>query len=97
MAFIDEYTAALENDNQFRQRVAIAISRRILNSLAGSPNAAQQALGKRFLLNPSVECDRYLLPVAARLAMNGGSFTDDAALQTAVDQVLVINVSLGIA
>lgn len=97
MAAIDEYIAAVENDNRFRQRLMIIITKAVMTVLGGSPTAGQLALGKRFLLNPGPEIDRYLLPVAARLALNAGSFTDDAAITTAVNQVLTINVTAGIA
>lgn len=97
MALIDDYKASIENDNQFRQRLAMALTRNVLTVMGGTPTAAQSALAKRFLLAPTAEIDRYLVPVAARLALNGGSFTDDTALNTAVTSVLTVNVTLGIA
>jgi hypothetical protein len=96
MALIDDYKAAIENDTQFRQRLSLALTRVVLNVLAGTPTAGQQALGKRFLLSPESEVDRYLLPVAAKLALNGGSFTSDADVNTAAQAVLAVNVTLGI-
>lgn len=97
MAAIDEYIAAVENDNRFRQRLMIIVTKAVMTVLGGSPTPGQLALGKRFLLAPGTEIDRYLLPVAARLALNAGSFTDDTAITTAVNQVLTINVTAGIA
>lgn len=96
MALIDDYHAAMDNDSQFRQRVAMAITRTVLTTLAGTPTAPQQALGKRFLLSPQSEIDRYLIPIAARLALNGGSFTSDADINTACTSVMTANVTLGI-
>lgn len=99
MPFIDDYRLTLENDTQFRQRVAVAISRVIINAMppiVASPPATHIALAKRFLLNPQSEVDRYLLPIAARMAISGASFTDDAALTTATSQVLVLNAALGV-
>lgn len=96
MALIDEYKVAVENDTQFRQRLTMALTRIILGVLAGTPTAPQMALAKRFFLAPGAEVDRYLLPVAAKLAINAGTFTDDAALTTAATAVLATNVQLGI-
>lgn len=96
MALIDNYNAALANDNQFMQRLTIQIAVTVLSVLGGSPTAPQQALGKRFLLAPQAEAQRYLIPVAAKIVANGGSFASDTDLATAVNQVLTINVGLGI-
>lgn len=99
MAYIDDYRAAVENDAQFKQRLFLAVSRQVINAMppiVASPPASHTALAKRFLLDPRGEVDRYLLPVAARIAINGGSFTSDADLQTAVGQVLLLNATIGV-
>lgn len=95
MTLIADYNAAVEN-TPFRQQVAISVSRAVMNVMAGTPTVAQQALAKRFMLSPSAEVDRYVLPVAARIFINSGSFTSDANIDTAVLQVLTVNVSLAI-
>lgn len=98
MPLLDDYNAAVENP-QFRQRVAISVTRTVMNVMAGSPTAPQQALAKRFMLAPSAEVDRYTLPVAARLFINGVTVIADAndtQIQTAVNEVLAVNVALGI-
>lgn len=99
MALVDEYKLALENDTQFRQRLLLAVTKVIIQAMpptVANPPAAHQALAKRFMISPEGEVQRYLLPVAARLAINGGSFDKDADLVTAVQQVLVLNAYLGI-
>lgn len=97
MTLLDDFNQAIEN-TPFRQRVAIAVTRRVMTVMAGSPTAPQQALAKRFMLSPGSETDRYVLPTAARLFLNSvaiGTATD-AQVQTAVDEVLTVNVTLGI-
>jgi hypothetical protein len=99
MAFIDDYKAAIENDTQFRQRLMLALSRVIINNMppvVANPPAANSALAKRFMLNPASEVDRYLLPVAARIGINGGQLSSDADLTQAVGQVLLLNATLGV-
>jgi hypothetical protein len=103
MALIDEYRAAVENDTEFRQRVTIAVSRVVMAAMTttNTPDAttkppAQQALAKRFLLDPGSEVSRYLLPIAARMAIVGASYTDDAAVNAAAQFVLTLNVQLGV-
>lgn len=100
MALIDEFRLAIENDTQFRQRLSLAVTKVVVNVLSGTapaPTPDQKALGKRFFLNPDAEVDRYLLPVAAKMAINGAAFTDDAALTTACQQIMSLNVALLIA
>lgn len=96
MALKDDYNAAVENP-EFRQKVAIAVTRAIMDAVAATtPPASHLALAKRFLLAPAAEIERYLLPIAARIAINAGSFTSDANIQTAANQVLLVNVQLAI-
>lgn len=99
MALIDDFVAAVDNTT-FKRRVAIAVTRTVMSVMGGSPTAPQQALAKRYMLAPEAESARYALPVAARLNINGvtdiGAATDPQ-IQTAVDQVLAVNVTLGIA
>lgn len=97
MALIDDFNQAVEN-TPFRQRVAIAVTRRVMTVMAGSPTAPQQALAKRFMLAPVSETERYVYPTAARLFINGVTIATatDAQVQTAVDEVLTVNVTLGI-
>lgn len=92
-----DFNEAVEN-TPFRQKVAIAVTRTVMNVMAGTPSAAQQALAKRFMLSPSSETDRYIYPTAARIFINGqtpGTATD-TQIQTAVDQVLAVNVTLAV-
>lgn len=97
MALIDEGVAT--DDPVFFRKVAIAASRAVMNALAaGSPPANQIALGKRFLLSPESETRRYLLPVAARLVINGVAVNaaTDAQINTAVSEVLTANLTAGV-
>lgn len=96
MAYLADYQNALANDTQFRQRLEIAVSRIVIQTMQASPTAAQQALAKRFFLSPQSEVDRYLLPVAAQMSISAANFSDDTALQTATNTVLGINVTLGV-
>jgi hypothetical protein len=99
MALIDDYRAEIENDTQFKQRLFLALSQVIINAMppvVANPPPAHVALAKRFMLDPRGETDRYLLPVAARVRLNSGQLSDDAALITAVQQVLLLNVALAI-
>lgn len=98
MALDNDYIAAVDN-TPFRRRVAIAVTRTVMNVMGGTPTVDQKNLSKRFLLAPEGEVARYVLPVAAKLNING--VTDltaatDAQVQTAVDQVLAVNVTLQI-
>lgn len=97
MSYASDYQNAIQNDNQLRQRMTIAVSRIVIQTMQGTPTPDQIALAKRFFLNPESEVDRYLLPVAAQMSLSTASFTDDTALQTAVNTVLGINVTLKIA
>jgi hypothetical protein len=99
MALIDDYKAAIENDTQFRQRLLIALTKVIINNMppiVPTPPAANTAVAKRFLLSPESEVQRYLLPVAARMRITGAAFTDDAALELAAGQILLLNAALAV-
>lgn len=96
MPYITDYQNAIENQTQFRQRLAVAVSRIVIQTMQGTPTLDQTALAKRFFLNPAGEVDRYILPVAAQMSISSANFGDDAALQTAVNTVLGINVTLKI-
>lgn len=95
MTLQSDFNESVEN-GAFRQKVAIAVTRTVMNTMAGSPTADQKALAKKFMLSPAGEVDRYVFPTAARIFINGqtpGTSTD-AQIQTAVDQVLTVNVAL---
>lgn len=99
MALIDDYRQAVENDTQFRQRLTIALANVIINNMppaVPAPPAANVAVAKRFMLDPVSEVNRYLLPVAARVKINGGQLSDDAAIATAAAQILLLNATLGV-
>jgi hypothetical protein len=96
MALIDDWNASLESG--LRQRVGVAVSRAVMSVVAGSPTVAQSNLARKFMLDPNGEVDRYLLPIIARLVINGvaiGSATD-AQVTTATTEVLSVNAQLAI-
>jgi hypothetical protein len=97
MALIDDWNATLETG--LRNRVAVATSRVVMEAVAaGNPPAANLNLARQFMLNPSGEVDRYVLPIIARLIINGVALSaaTDAQLITATQQVLAVNAQLGI-
>ena len=97
MALIDDFIAATDS-LPFRQRVGLAVCRVVMEAVAGTPTVAQLNLARQFMLSPAGEVDRYLLPIAARLVINGVSVNaaTDAQIMTATQQVLLVNVQLGI-
>lgn len=97
MALLDDFNASLEAG--LRQRVTVAVSRVVMEAVAaGTPPVAQLNLGRKFMLDPSGEVERYLLPIIARLVINGVQVASatDAQVTTATQQVLSVNVQLGI-
>lgn len=100
MALLDDYNAIASSGLQ--PRIAVSVSRAVFTVLARTtppPTVDEKALAKRFMLSPENEAQRYLLPVIARLLINGVtvSTATDAQLQTAVNEVLAANVTLLIA
>jgi hypothetical protein len=98
MAFIDDYIAATDS-LPFRQRVGLAVSRVVMEAVAAqSPPPEYLNLARKFMLSPEGEVTRYLLPIAARLVINAVTVNaaTDAQILTATQQVLAVNVQLGI-
>lgn len=97
MPLLDDFNAALETG--MRHRVGVAVARVVMEAIAaGTPPVSHLNLGRKFMLDPQGEVDRYLLPIIARLVINNVSLSTatDAQVITATQQVLAVNAQLGI-
>jgi hypothetical protein len=97
MALIDDYQSVLST--ALRQRITLAVSRVVMEAVAApTPPVSHLDLARKFMLSPEAEVERYLLPIVARLVINGITITGatDAQVVTATQQVLAVNAQLGI-
>lgn len=97
MASLEDFNAAQEIG--LRQRVAVIVSNVVMEAAAaGSPPVSHLNLARKFMLDPQGEVERYLLPIIARLVINGVTVANatDAQIKTAANQVLAVNAQLGI-
>jgi imidazolonepropionase-like amidohydrolase len=93
----NDYQAMLEAG--LRNKVAIAVSQVVMTAVgAATPPPEHLNLARKFMLSPESEVDRYLMPIVARLVINGVTIATatDAQIITATQQVLAVNAQLGI-